>query len=241
MPDAASPPVVVQQLVDAIRMLTHAGMIDHSGHCSARRDDGSFYVNSGASVRVALTERDIVAVDFEGALVEGSARPPLEFPLHAEIYRARPDVNAVMHTHPQWSTFLTMVGAAFRPVYAQGTLLGDVPVMDSPLSVNSRPMGERVAATLGRGRAVLLKSHGAAIVGANVIECFALTAYLEENAYRQYMALRIGSPYVFSDAEQHACRERLWSPSLFQKVWEHYRSKVESIGPSFDRRPTADR
>ena len=207
-------------------MLTHAGMIDHSGHCTARRDDRSFYINSGASVRATLSERDIVAIDLEGALIEGSARPPLEFPLHAEIYRARPDVHAVMHTHPRWSTFLTMVGAAVRPVYAQGTLLGDVPVVDSPLSVNSRAMGERVATTLGQGRAVLLKSHGAAIVGANVIECFALAVYLEENAHRQYMALQIGSPYVFSDAEQQACRERLWSPSLFQKVWEHYRSRL---------------
>jgi L-fuculose-phosphate aldolase len=214
--------------VKAIRMLTHAGLIDHSGHCSVRRDDQTFYVNSGASVRAALTIKDIVAIDFVGTLVEGTARPPLEFPLHAEIYRARPDVQVVMHTHPQWSTLLTMVGVPFKPVYAQGTLLGDVPVLDTPLSVNSRPMGERVAATLGRGHAVLLKSHGAAIVGTNVLECFALAAYLEENAQRQYMALQIGSPYVFSEEEQRACRERLWSAGLFQKVWEHYRSKTRS-------------
>jgi ribulose-5-phosphate 4-epimerase/fuculose-1-phosphate aldolase len=209
-------------------MLTHAGLIDHSGHCSARRDDHSFYINSGASVRAALTIKDIVAIDFHGTLVEGAARPPLEFPLHGEIYRARPDVQVVMHTHPQWSTLLTMVGVPFKPVYAQGTLLGDVPVLDTPLSVNSRLTGERVAATLGQGHAVLLKSHGAAVVGANVIECFALAAYLEENAQRQYLALQIGSPYVFSDEEQRACRERLWSAGLFQKVWEHYRSKMPS-------------
>jgi L-fuculose-phosphate aldolase len=216
----------VAQLVQAIRLLTHAGMIDHSGHCSLRRDDRSFYINSGASVRAALTVQDIVAVDFDGVLVEGTTRPPLEFPLHAEIYRARPDVQAVMHTHPQWSTLLTMVGVPYKPVYAQGTLLGEVPVLDTPLSVNTRTMGERVAATLAQGHAVLLKSHGAAIVGASVIECFALAAYLEENAQRQYLALQIGSPYVFSEAEQQACRERLWSAGLFQKVWEHYRSRI---------------
>ncbi|HEX9369148.1 MAG TPA: class II aldolase/adducin family protein, partial [Vicinamibacterales bacterium] len=152
--------------------------------------------------------------------------PPLELPLHAEIYRARPDVHAVLHTHPKWSTFLTMVGTPFRPVFPQGTLLGDVPVLDSPLSVHTRAMGEQVAATLGERPAALLKSHGAVIAGAGVVECFALAIYLEENAYRQYMALQIGTPYVFSAAEQEACRARLWSPALFQKAWDHARANL---------------
>lgn len=216
-----------QQLVDAIRMLERAEIIDHSGHCSARRDRDSFYINSGASVRGALTVDDIVTVDLDGNLVEGSARPPLEFHIHSEVYRARPDVHAVMHTHPRWSTLLTMVGATFKPVYAQGVLLGDIPLLDTPLSVNNKPMGERLAATLGRGRAALLKAHGVVIVGADLVECFALAAYVEENAYRQYMAMQIGEPYVFSEAEQQACRKNLWSPALFKKTWDHYRSKLK--------------
>ena len=122
-----------QKLVDAIRMLEKADYIDHNGHCSARRDANSFYINSGASVRGALTVDDIVAIDFDGKLVEGSAKPPLEFPIHAEVYRVRPDVNAVFHTHTNWSTFLTMAGVKYQPVYAQGVLLGYITVMDSPL------------------------------------------------------------------------------------------------------------
>ena len=230
---------LTRQLVDAIRMLERAGIIDHNGHCSARRDANSFYVNSGAAVRGALTVDDIVTSELDGSLVEGSARPPLEFHIHAEVYRARPDVNAVMHTHPQWSTFLTMVGATYKPVYAQGVLLGDIPLMDSPLSINTKPMGEKLVATLGHGPAVLLKAHGAVIVGANIVEAFTLAAYLEENAYRQYMTMQIGDPYVFSEAEQQACREKLWSPSLFKKTWDHYRSKLGDGGSAFGgTRPT---
>ena len=194
-----------QQLVDAIRMLASADIVDHSGHGSARRDGGSFYINSAASARGALTTDDIVTVDLDGNLVEGSARPPFEFHIHSEIYRIRPDVQAVVHTHPRWSTFLTMVGAPYRAVYAQGALLGDIPLLDSPLSVNTRPMGERVAATLGGGPAVLLKSHGAVVVGSDVVECFAL-----------------------SEAEQQAFRERLWTPNLFRKTWDHYRSRLKT-------------
>jgi L-ribulose-5-phosphate 4-epimerase len=217
---------VTERLVDAIRMLARANIVDHSGHGSARRDSESFYINSAASTRSALTAADLVAVDLDGGLVEGSARPPLEFHIHSEIYRVRPDVHAVMHTHPRWSTFLTMVGAPYRAVCAQGALLGDIPLLDSPVSVNTRPMGEKVAATLGSGPAVLLKSHGAVVVGSDIVECFALAAYLEENAYRQYMAMQIGNPYVFSQAEQQAFRETLWTPNLFRKTWDHYHSKL---------------
>jgi len=217
-----------QQLVDAIRMLERAGYIDHNGHASARRDATSFYINSGASVRGALTVDDIVTVDLDGNLVEGTAKPPLEYHIHSEIYRARPDVNAVMHTHPQWSTYLTMTGTPYLPVYAQGVLVGDLPVLDSVLSINTRPMGEKLAAALGRRPAVLLKAHGAVAVGADIVECFALAAYIEENAYRQYMAMQIGKPYVFSEAEQQASREKLWAASLFKKTWDHYHSKIRS-------------
>lgn len=217
------------RLAEAIRILTHAGAIDHSGHGSLRTGPTSFLINSGASVRATLTGADIVTIDLEGQLIAGSARAPLEFPIHAGIYRARPDVGAIMHTHPRWSTLLTMVGAPYRPVFGQGALLGEVPVFDSPLSVNTESRGRELAAALGGGRAVLLKSHGAVIVGADLLECFALTVYLEENAWRQYQAMQIGEPYVLSEAEQAACRQRLWSAGLFQKAWEHYRAMLPRL------------
>ncbi|HWK11828.1 MAG TPA: class II aldolase/adducin family protein [Vicinamibacterales bacterium] len=220
---------LVAPLVDAIRMLTREELIDYSGHGSLRRDSASFFINSGASVRSALTAADIVAIDFDGALQEGTERPPLEFPLHAEVYRARPDVQAVLHTHPQWSTLLSMVGVPYRPVFPQGALLGEVPVLDSPLSINTREMGERVAAALGGGRALLLKSHGAVVVGGDMLECFALAMYLEQNASRQYLAMQIGSPYVLSEAEQEACRRRLGTPSLYRKAWDHYLARMTGL------------
>jgi L-fuculose-phosphate aldolase len=95
--------------------------------------------------------------------------------------------------------------------------------MDSPLSINTKPMGEKLVEHLGRGPAILLKAHGVVVVGADSVEGFALAAYVEENAYRQYMAMQIGEPYVFSEAEQKASREKLWTPNRFKKTWDHYR------------------
>ena len=213
-------------LAEAIRMLAQAEIMDHSGHASVRLTAESFYINAGSSVRRTLSADDIVISDLAGQVVEGQARPPLEFHIHAEIYRRRPDVQVVMHTHPKWSTYLTMTGTPYQPVFGQGALLGVVPVLDSPLSVNTAPAGEHLAATLGNGSALLLKSHGAVVVGSDLHECFALTVYLEENAHRQYMALQVGTPYVFSEEEQQICRRHLWSAALFRKAWDHYRARL---------------
>ena len=216
-----------QELVDAIRMLEHAEYIDHNGHCSARRDADSFYINSGASVRGTLTVEDIVAIDLDGRpLGGGNVKPPLEFPIHAEVYRARSKINAVFHTHPQWSTYLTMCGVEQKVVYAQASLLGEMPVMESPMSVNTRAMGEKMAVIMGENPIVLLKAHGVVAAGESILECFAYAAYVEENARRQYMAMQIGEPYVFSADEQAACRAKLRAPNLFKKTWDHYRSKI---------------
>lgn len=214
------------QLVDAIRMLERANVVDYNGHFSARVGDDRLLINSGPSVRGALTAADIISIDMNGKPLDGNVPPPLEFHLHAEIYRARPEVNAVVHTHPRWSTYLSMTGTPYKPVYAQGVLLGKIPLFDSPNSINTGPMGKQLAKELGDRPSILLKSHGVTVVGSDVIEAFTLAVYLEENAERQYMAMQIGEPYVFSEEEQQLCREKLWTKSLFQKTWDHYRSKL---------------
>ena len=216
-----------QQLVDCIRMLERADIIDYNGHCSIRVGDDRILINSGACTRSKLTTADIVVIDMAGKLVEGTINPPLEFHLHTGIYRARADVKAVVHAHPKWSTFLTMVGDSYRPVFAQGVLLHPVPVLDTPDSINTVAMADRLAATLGKRPAALMKSHGAVTTGRDIVEAFVLANYLEENAYRQYMASTIGKPYEFTAAEQTIAREKLWTTSLFKRTWDHFRAKLD--------------
>ena len=215
-----------QQLVDCIRMLERADIIDYNGHASIRAGDQRMFINSGACQRSHLTVADICTVDFEGALIEGKDKPPLEFHLHAGIYKARPDVNAIVHAHPKWSTFLTMVGQPYLPVYAQGSLVYPMPVLDSPNSINNPVMAGRLAQTLGQGPAAMMKSHGAVTVGKTIVEAFVLANYMEENAYRQHMALQIGKPYVFTEEELALCREKLWNEALFKRAWDHFRAKL---------------
>ena len=215
-----------QQLVDCIRMLERADIIDYNGHASIRAGEGRMFINVGSCQRSQLTAADICTIDFEGNLLEGNGKPPLEFHLHAGIYKARPDVNAVVHAHPKWSTFLTMVGQPYQPVYAQGSLLYPAPVLDSPNSINNPSIARHLAETLGQRPAAMMKSHGAVTVGKDIAEAFVLANYMEENAYRQYMALQIGKPYAFSEEELALCREKLWNPGLFKRTWDHFRAKL---------------
>ncbi len=214
------------ELALCIRMLEAQGVIDFNGHASIRTDEGML-INVGASQRSRLTADDICAIDLDGNLIEGAGKPPLEFHLHAGVYRDRPDVGAVVHAHPQWSTYLTMTGQPYLPVFAQGALVYPAPVLDTPDSINSKEMSARLNAVLGDRPAALMKSHGAVTVGADITEAFVLIVYLEENARRQYMAQQIGTPYAFSEAEIEAARKKLWTESLFRRTWEHYRAKLE--------------
>jgi ribulose-5-phosphate 4-epimerase/fuculose-1-phosphate aldolase len=223
-----SDPDLKQQLVDCIRMLEQSDIIDYNGHCSVRLDDNRFLINIGSCQRSLLTVDDLCVVDLDANQVEGKDRgnAPLERHLHCGIYRVRPEVKAIVHAHPKWSTFLTMVGEAYKPVYAQGSLVYPVPLLDSPNSINTKAMGERLAATLGNRPAALMKAHGAVTVGKDLVEAFVLANYMEENAYRQYMALQIGKPYSFNEEELALCREKLWNASLFKRTWDHFRAKL---------------
>ena len=220
------PTQLKQQLVDCIRMLAQSDIIDYNGHASARAGDGRMYINIGSCQRTKLTIADICTIDLEGKVIEGNGKPPLEFHLHAGIYKARPDVQAIVHAHPKWSTFLSMVGKSYQPVYAQGSLVYPMPLLDSPNSINNPVMAGRLAHTLGDRPAAMMKSHGAVTVGKGVIEAFVLANYMEENAYRQYMALQIGKPYAFSENEIAQCREKLWNDSLFKRTWDHFQAKL---------------
>lgn len=216
-----------QQLVDCIRMLERSDIIDYNGHASIRVGEDRILINIGSCQRSRLTAADICTIDMEGNVIEGNGKPPLEFHLHTGIYRARKDVSAVVHAHPKWSTFLTMTGHGYLPVYAQGSLVYPMPVLDSPNSINNRAMADRLATTLGDRPAAMMKSHGAVTVGKDIVEAFVLANYLEENAYRQYMAMQIGKPYAFSTEEVALCREKLWTQSLFKRTWDHFRAKLD--------------
>ncbi len=225
-------PELRQQLADALSMMERAEVIDFNGHMSCRMPGTPhILINSGKSVRSALTAADIIAIDLDGKPLEGDVVPPMEFPLHTEIYRRRPDVNAVAHTHPVWSTLFSMVGEAVQPVTMQAAVMGPVQFFAKTASINQKPLAEELAATLGAHRVCVLKSHGAVVVGADVVEAFVLAIYLEETARRQYLARALGTPYALTAAEVDTIGTNLRRPHLLRKVWDYHHAKLRRADP----------
>ena len=214
-------------LVDALSMMERAEVIDFNGHMSCRvPGTDHILINSGKSVRSALRPEDIIEIDLDGKPIGTDVVPPMEFHLHSAIYRKRPDVNAVAHTHPVWSTLFSMTGHAVEPVTMQAAVMGPVQTFAKTASINERGLGEELAQALGPHRVCMLKSHGAVTVGADIVETFVLAIYLEETARRQYMAGAIGTPHVLTPAEVEKIGTNLRKPHLLRKVWDYHRAKL---------------
>ena len=216
-----------QQLADALSMFERAEVIDFNGHMSCRLPGTPhILINAGRSVRSQLSAKDIIAIDMDGKPVAGDVAPPMEFHIHTEIYRRRPDVNAVAHTHPLWSTLFSMVGETVQPVTMQAAVMGPVRTFAKTASINQKDLAMELATALGNDRVVMLKSHGAVVVGADVIEAFVLAIYLEETARRQYMARALGAPYALTAAEVEKIGGNLRKPHLLKKVWDYHHARL---------------
>ena len=213
----------------ALAMLEREEVIDFNGHFSARLPDGAgLLINAGDSVRSRITPEDFIAIDFEGRPLQGTRTPPMEFHLHAQVYLARPDVMAVVHTHPRWSTVLTTAGHAWLPVTMQAAVVcaaGAVGTFPKTASINSAALGAEVASFLGPAKAALMHRHGAVTVAGSVQDCFVQALYLEENAHRQFLALQIGTPQALTAEECDAIGRNLSRPVLLKKVWDYHAAK----------------
>jgi len=214
-----------RDLSNGIAILERLGIIDFNGHFSVRLDDGNILINTGSSVRSALTPDQFVVVGPNGEAHENLPKPPMELALHVAVYNSRPDVRSVTHGHPLWSNLLSSAGMDYQVMFAQGALLGEVPRFLSPKSVNNPKIAKEVAETLGSGRAALLKSHGIVVAAENVMQTTVLAIYLEMNAERQVRGYTLGEPYIFSPEEAAACQKGLWKQGLFEKCWNYYLAK----------------
>ena len=221
-----TPPELRRLLALALAILEREEIIDFNGHFSASLPEGrGLLINAADSVRSRIAEADFIEIDFDGRPLAGDRTPPMEFHLHAQIYLKRPDVHAVVHTHPRWSTVLSTTGHGWQPVTMQAAVLGPVATFPKTASINSAALGSEVATFLGSAKAALLRRHGAVSVAASVLDACVQAIYLEENAHRQYLALQIGLPEALSAEECALIGANLSRPALLQKVWDYHLAK----------------
>jgi L-ribulose-5-phosphate 4-epimerase len=213
----------------ATRMLANEGIVGSSGHVSMRIPGTDKILVGPADVsRDVITTDDVVTVDLNSKQLDGKRRQPDETEIHTGIYRARADVMSIVHTHPTYSVAFSVTKKPILPVHMHGAIFADgVPVFDSVGHVNTKELGDGLARALGNRRAVLLKMHGAAIVGGSLEEAFVAAIQLEENAQQQLLAETSGAGKVepMTPEDVARCIKQSWRPASIQKRWQYYLDK----------------
>ena len=165
-----------REVIDAgIRMLSEGITIGTWGNVTVRDPEtGYVYLSPSGMPYRSLTEDDIVVVRLDGSRVEGERKPTIETEMHLAIYRARPECNAVIHTHPVYSTAFSCMGE-------------DIPLL---LDEAAQVLAEECVKALGeRSMACLLKSHGAVCLGRDLEQAFGNSTVLEATA-KVYSVIR---------------------------------------------------
>jgi ribulose-5-phosphate 4-epimerase/fuculose-1-phosphate aldolase len=179
-----------------------------------------------------FSERDVILVDRDGDVVDGDGRCHVEFPIHAEILAARPDVGAVVPTHAEHAVALAAAGESLRPVSHVATLF--VPPDSSRFTrttglITTPELGHAVAEALGAQHALFLVKHGLVTVGRDVPDAVVRAVLLERAcAIQPKVRAHGGWPTWSPPAEALAKRDSIHPPQARRDVWDYLVRRVES-------------
>lgn len=186
-------------IVDSgLRMLNSGYTIETWGNISCRdKETNLVYLTPSGMDYTIITEDDVVVCDLNGKIVEGFRKPTIETTLHLEIYKFRPEVNAVVHTHPLYSTVFSCMGMDIPLIIDEAAqVLGDVCRTAEYALPGSPELAQNCIKALGKkSNSCLLKSHGAVCVGETMDDAFKVSKVLEVTAQIYQMILATGNNY----------------------------------------------
>jgi len=236
LPPSAST-ALVGELVIANRILFHERVVDAFGHVSVRHDkDPTRFLMSRHRAPGLVAAEDIVTHEFDGTALDNRSGARLygERFIHGELYRARPDVMAVVHCHaPQLIPF-GATRTPLRPLYHMSGFLGaGVPIFEirevagmTDMLIRSPALGKALAATIADKPMALMRGHGATMVGASLAQVVYRSVYAALNAALQLEALRLGTP-VYLEPEEARLAEDTNNKAL-DRAWALW--KQEAMG-----------
>lgn len=228
--------ILKDKLARAIRILNIEGLVAFSGHISARIPGSqTFFIHPGSMSRAEVTPGDLCEVTIDGKQISGKDPVPDETDIHAAVYRARKDANCVLHLHPHYIIIPSLVGKDLVPVSGHGSIFGAVtPVYPNPSKIADKRKADEMARILGKGRAVVLKGHGAVITEGTVEAVVTAAVYLEENAQLLQDARASGTPIPFTEEEIREAADETYQPSSITKTWDYYVEKGTKAGVFWD-------
>jgi len=228
---------LIEDLVISYRTLAEEGVIDAYGHVSVRSESNpNRYLMARQLAPELVTEDDILEFDLESTPVDPKGRKFYnERYIHGEIYKARPDVMAVVHNHaPAVVPFSCTSRATLKPIYHMSAFIGlGVPNWDireaqkgSDMLVRNPKLGASLAKKLGKYPAVLMRGHGSTCVGENLPRAVGRSVYLEQNARMQFQALMLAGAkgkVVYMDAQECAANV---SWQNYDRSWNLWRERA---------------
>jgi ribulose-5-phosphate 4-epimerase/fuculose-1-phosphate aldolase len=236
MPSVAADPQLVDKLVVANRILAQQQIVDGFGHVSVRDPQAADrFLLSRSLAPAQVTRADIMRFDLDGNDVDGDTRTPyLERYIHSEIYRARADVQAVVHSHSPSVIPFGATRQPLRPLYHMSGFIGTASAFfeiretggNTDMLVRDPLLGAALARSLGNRTVVLMRGHGSTVVGNSVEQVIYRAIYTEMNARLQMQALGLGDP-VFLNEEEAEQAARV-NDAVMRRAWDLW---VASVGP----------
>ncbi len=226
---------VAEDIVIGSRILAELGVVDGFGHVSAR-DPGNpgHFLMSRSLAPALVTADDIMAFDLDGNAVEARGRAQfLERFIHSEIYKARPDVMAVVHTHSPQVIPFTVSRIPLRPIFHNPAFLAaGAPVWDirpefgeTDMLVRDAARGASLAQALGDKAVVLMRGHGDVAVGPSVKVAVFRAYYTDVNARLQAQAIALGGEVSYLSAVEGAKADAI-NLMVVDRVWNLWRLRV---------------
>jgi ribulose-5-phosphate 4-epimerase/fuculose-1-phosphate aldolase len=228
--------VVLEDLVAANRILVDQGVLDGFGHVSVRHPkDPNRYLMARNIAPELVTDADILEYDLDSNPIDAKGRRTfLERFIHGEVYKARPDVQAVVHSHSPSVVPFGISSHALRPVFhMSGFLAVGVPTWDireatggpSNMLVSSIALGKHLAAKLGDRPVVLMRGHGNVVVGPNLKFAVYRAVYTEVNARLQLQAQGLGGPLNFLTPDEGRMADEAIMTQI-DRPWQLWRKKA---------------
>ena len=226
---------LIEDLVAASRILARHEVLDAYGHVSARSDKRpDRFIMSRARAPALVVAGDLMELDADSEPLPGEKRKGfIERYIHGEIYRARPEVMAVVHSHSASVIPFGVTRSRLRPVYHMGSFLwSGAPVFDirktrpeNDLLVRDRPLGQALAKSLGGCTCVLMRGHGMTVVGDGVAEAVFRAIYAEMNARLQLQAQQLEGPVEFLSDEEGR-RSTASNRGTLERPWELWKKEL---------------
>jgi HCOMODA/2-hydroxy-3-carboxy-muconic semialdehyde decarboxylase len=230
---------LIGDLVSANHILFREGVVDGFGHVSVREErDPERFLLSRSIAPATVTARDVMEFGLDGEPLNPRGRKPyLERTIHSEIYRARPDVQAIVHSHSPALIPFGITGTSLRPVFHMSGFLGSAtPIFEireaggpaTDMLIRDRKLGAALARTLGAASFALMRGHGSVVVGATLKQVVYRAIYAEVNARLQSEAVRLGAITFLN--EQEAANASRTNDSVIDRPWGLWKKRAKSRG-----------